>query len=110
MQSLSMRVIFTLSAVAFLCFSTPCAEADTATSRMVSAAGKFLGTLDAKQRKTVVYAFNDEKQRKRWSNLPVAMVPRGGLRQKEKKTEQRTATMAVVAAVLSSRGFEKIQQ
>ena len=37
----------------------------------MSAANAFLSTLDEKQRKSVLFAFDDEQQRVRWSNLPV---------------------------------------
>jgi Protein of unknown function (DUF3500) len=82
----------------------------TATSRIVSAANAFLATLDQKQRQTVLFAFNDEQQRARWSNLPVGAVPRGGISLKEMSGAQRSAAMALVASALSARGFEKVQQ
>jgi hypothetical protein len=85
-------------------------QQQTAASRIVRAADTFLSTLDQKQRQTVLFAFNDEEQRKRWSNFPIMMVPRGGLSLKEMDTAQRTAAMALVAAVLSPRGFEKVEQ
>ncbi len=84
--------------------------AQTATSRIVSAASSFLATLDQKQRQAVSYAYDDEKQRARWSNLPTSMVPRGGLSLKELSDAQRSAAMALVSAALSKRGFEKVQQ
>ncbi|MEI9972644.1 MAG: DUF3500 domain-containing protein [Ignavibacteriota bacterium] len=46
------------------------AMAQTATSRIVSAANAFLSTLDTKQRQSVQYAFDDTQQRARWSNFP----------------------------------------
>ena len=60
-----------------ICLATNAAMAQTATSRIVSAAKTFLSTLDRKQRQSVLFAFDDEKQRARWSNFPIAMVPRG---------------------------------
>jgi hypothetical protein len=97
---------------AFTCvfLSLSGAAAQTATPRIVSAANAFLSTLDQKQRQTVLFAFNDEQQRARWSNLPVMMVPRGGISLKEMNAAQRSATMALVASALSARGFEKVQQ
>src|SRR5205085_809453 len=77
---------------------------------MVSAADHFLSTLDAKQRQSVLYAFNDEQQRKRWSNFPVVMVPRGGVSLKEMNAAQQAAALALVSSALSPRGFEKVQQ
>ena len=55
------------------------ATAETPTGKIVKAANAFLGTLDQKQRPTVLFAFNDERQRARWSNLPIGAVSRGGI-------------------------------
>jgi len=66
--------------------------------------------LDEKQRQGATFAFDDEKQRARWSNLPTTMVPRGGLPMKDLNEKQRAAAMALVASALSARGFEKVQQ
>jgi hypothetical protein len=84
--------------------------AETATSRIVSAANTFLSTLDSKQQRTVLFAFDDEKQRARWSNLPTKMVPRAGLSMGELSASQRSAALALVSSALSRRGFEKVQQ
>ena len=70
----------------------------------------FLGTLDASQRQKVLFAFDDQKQRANWSNLPTSFVPRAGLSLKELNAAQRTAAMALVSSALSPRGFEKVQQ
>jgi hypothetical protein len=86
------------------------ALAQTATSRIVSAANTFLSTLDQKQQQSVLFAFDDEKQWARWSNLPVRMVPRGGLSMGELSATQRSAALALVSFALSRRGFEKVQQ
>ncbi len=85
-------------------------EAQTASSRMATAANSFLATLDEKQKQKVLAAYDDEEQRKRWSNFPTGFVPRGGVSLKDMTTEQRTAAMALMATVLSQRGFEKTQQ
>src|SRR5579862_1979139 len=82
------------------------AMAQTATSRIVKAANSFLSTLDDKQRQTVVFAFDDEEQRKRWSNLPTGFVPRGGISLKDMTAAQRSAAMTLVSSALSARGFE----
>jgi hypothetical protein len=86
------------------------AAAQSPTSRIVTAANAFLGTLDQKQRQSVTFAFDDEKQRVRWSNLPVSMVPRAGLSMKELTPPQRMAALALVSSALSARGFEKVEQ
>jgi hypothetical protein len=97
-------------AIVLICLSRSTAQQQSVTSRIVSAANSFLGTLDQKQRQSVMYAFDDQDQRKRWSNFPIAMVPRGGINMGEMSATQRTAVMALLASVLSPRGVEKVQQ
>lgn len=80
------------------------------TARIVHATNSFLASLDAKERRRVVYAFNDNEQRQRWSNFPIVMVPRGGISLKEMTPTQREAAMAVLATVLSPRGLEKVRE
>src|SRR4051812_24541395 len=79
-------------------------------ARIVAAADAFLATLDDTQRKKVVYAFNDADQRARWSNLPVAMVSRGGISLKEMTAPQKAAALKLLATTLSPAGYEKVQQ
>jgi Protein of unknown function (DUF3500) len=86
------------------------AAAQTATVRIVKAANSFLSTLDDKQRQSVAFAFDDEEQRKRWSNFPISIVPRAGLSMGELNPAQRSAAMALVSSALSPRGLEKVQQ
>jgi hypothetical protein len=105
-----MRINHTIRTFILISFSLGSAMAQTATSRIVSAANTFLSTLDQKQRQTVLFTFDDEKQRARWSNLPTSMVPRGGLSLKELSSAQRSAALALVSSALSQRGFEKVQQ
>ncbi|HKA00995.1 MAG TPA: DUF3500 domain-containing protein [Candidatus Solibacter sp.] len=100
----------TIRLAILLAFSLMTAAAQTATARIVSAANAFLSTLNDKQRQSVTFAFDDEQQRKRWSNLPVSMVPRAGMSLGEMMPQQRTAAMSLVSAALSPRGFEKVQQ
>jgi hypothetical protein len=84
--------------------------AQTVASKTVSAANAFLATLDRKQRQSVLFAFDDDQQRARWSNLPVTMVRRAGLSMGELSAAQRTAALALVSSALSPRGFEKVRQ
>ena len=95
---------------ALACSVLTVAKAQTATTRIVSAANTFLSTLDASQRQKVLFAFDDTKQRANWSNLPTSFVSRGGLSLKELNGAQRSAAMALVASALSPKGFEKVQQ
>jgi hypothetical protein len=76
----------------------------------VKAANTFLSTLDEKQRQSVLFRFDDEQQRARWSNLPIKMVPRAGLSMGDVTAAQRSAALALVSSALSRRGFEKVEQ
>jgi len=79
-------------------------------ARIVAAADAFLMTLDDAQKKKVVYAFDDADQRVRWSNLPVSIVPRGGMSLKDMSAPQKTAALKLLASTLSPTGYDKIQQ
>lgn len=78
------------------------------TARIVTAANTFLDTLDDAQRRTVAYEFSDAAQRIRWSNLPVTMAERRGLRMGDLAPNQRDAVMKLLAAALSPMGYEKV--
>jgi Protein of unknown function (DUF3500) len=111
MKCLSTRTGRGICSWAFLlCLLLTPAVGETATARIVSAANKFLSTLDEKQRQSALFAFDDEKQRQRWSNLPTTMVPRAGLSLKELNATQRSAALALVSSALNRRGFEKVEQ
>jgi len=86
------------------------AQQTSTTARIVNAAESFVSTLDADQRKHVLYAFDDNEQRQRWSNLPTGFVPRGGIRFKDMTTPQRAAAMKLLAIVLSPMGLEKVNE
>jgi hypothetical protein len=86
------------------------AGAQSPTPKIVAAANVFLGTLDQAQRQRVLFAFDDQQQRVRWSNLPTPIVQRAGLKMGELTAAQRDAAMKLLAATLSQRGYEKVQQ
>jgi hypothetical protein len=73
----------------------------------VAAADAFLEALDARQREKAVYGFGSSKK-PNWSNLPVTIVPRNGVRLGDLSREQRAKAMDVVAAVLSKGGYQKV--
>ena len=100
----------TLAAGVLVLVSLPLQAATAPIARIVAAANAFLAMLDDAQRKQVVYAFDDAAQRARWSNLPVAMVSRGGISLKDMSAVQKAAAMKLVASTLSPAGFEKVQQ
>jgi len=78
------------------------------TQKIVAAANTFLDTLDETQRTRVQFAFNDAAQRVRWSNLPVNMAERRGLRLGDLSQRQRDAAMNLLSAALSRMGYEKM--
>src|SRR5882672_3437622 len=110
MNAFSMRTAWSIFALVLMCLSVKAPMAQTATSRIVSAANTFLATLDQKQKQTVLFAFDDEKQRALWSNLPDAMVHRAGLKMGDLNAAQRSAAFAFVSAALSKKGFQKVQE
>jgi hypothetical protein len=81
---------------------------DKAAGEIVTAATKFLATLDDGQRGRVVFDFKDDVQRKRWSNFPTTIFKRAGLRMGDLTTPQRDAVLALLAAALSPQGYEKV--
>ena len=110
MNAFLTRTFSQLGMLAALCLAVHAAEAQTQTARIVGAANQFLSTLDDAQRRKAVFAFDDEAQRVRWSNLPITIVRRAGLSLGELTEAQRSAALALLASALSRRGFEKVQQ
>lgn len=84
------------------------AAAPGQTEKIVASAHAFMATLDDAQRGKVSFAFDDDAQRKRWSNLPVNMAERRGLRLGDLQPNQRGAAMQLLAAALSRMGYEKV--
>ena len=108
MNLISMKVLRMAGVLAVVCLSISAAPSSTPTSRIVGAANAFLATLDATQRQAVLFKFDDEKQRARWSNFPTGVVERGGINLKQMTPTQRTAAMALVASALSQKGYQKV--
>ena len=78
------------------------------TTAAARAAQAFLECLDAAKRTKAQFAFNDDKQRVNWSNLPVTMVPRAGVKLGDLTAAQREKLLAVLAATFSPKGYQKI--
>jgi hypothetical protein len=110
MNGLLPRALCAVCTLALLCPSARAGSAQEETARVVRAAEGFLSTLDAKQRARVLFKFDDDQQRARWSNFPVRMVPRAGLSMGELTEAQRSAALGLVSSALSTKGFEKVQQ
>jgi hypothetical protein len=79
-----------------------------ATYKAVSAAQAFLATLDATQTAAVSFAFDDATQRVKWSNLPTGIFQRVGVRYGDMTDAQKTALKAMLAAILSPKGYEQV--
>jgi Protein of unknown function (DUF3500) len=110
MNASSMRLARGIGAMAMMCLSANVASAQRPTAQIVSAANRFLATLDQQQKSRVLFTFDDDAQRRRWSNLPVQMSPRAGLKMGDLSAAQRAAAMTLLSSTLSKRGYEKIQQ
>ena len=110
MKSLWMRTSCSLVALTLLCLAGNADKRQTAASRIVKNASTFLATLDTRQRKRALFAFDDQAQRARWSNFPTSFVRRAGLSLGELSAAQRAAALALLSSALSKKGFEKVQQ
>jgi hypothetical protein len=88
-------------------FSRDVTGGDQVVANAVAKANAFLQTLDDQQRGKVLLAF-DSAKKPSWSNLPVTLVPRNGLRLGELTKPQRAAALDALAAVLSKQGFQKV--
>jgi hypothetical protein len=108
MNASIMRAARGVALVAML--PTAAATAQTPTARIVRNANAFLSTLSDAQRQRVLFKYDDDAQRARWSNFPIAMVKRAGLSMGELNDAQRTAALTLMSSVLSKRGFEKVEE
>jgi hypothetical protein len=88
--------------------AAPPSATSKATAEIADAAQSFLATLDETLRRKVVLEFQDEAQRKRWSNFPTVVVKRGGLRVGDLTKPQHEAAMKLLAISLSPQGYEKV--
>jgi hypothetical protein len=104
------NLIAIAAAILFSLPPTAGAQQTAATNDIVRAANSFLASLSAEQRQKVLYAFDDAKQRARWSNLPTGFIPRGGINLKQMSAPQRDAAMKLLATVLSPMGLEKVNE
>ncbi|MBO0857068.1 MAG: DUF3500 domain-containing protein [Chloracidobacterium sp.] len=86
----------------------PAKESD-ATGKTVAAAKALLATLDGASRAKVSFAFNSD-QKSKWSNLPVGIYNRNGLRWGDLSAAQREATMKLLATALSKQGLQKVKE
>ncbi|MBO0931088.1 DUF3500 domain-containing protein [Fibrella sp. HMF5036] len=69
--------------------------------------GHFLSTLSPDEQTKATYAFSDTTRRK-WTNLPVGMVPRPGIAYGALTDQSRMAFHRVLSSLLSSQGYLKV--
>jgi hypothetical protein len=74
---------------------------------IVQSTNTFLKTLSAEQLKKTQFDFNDSLRLK-WSNFPVRMVARSGVRYGDLSTESRVAYHDMLSTMLTSQGYLKI--
>jgi hypothetical protein len=80
----------------------------TPAAQIARAANALLATLSETQRGQVTFTFDDDAQRKRWSNLPTGAFKRAGLRMGDLEEPQRAAVRALLTAALSAEGYAKV--
>src|SRR6201996_3426590 len=103
------HLAFTCSILLFLPTLLRAQQAST-TTQIVRAADTFLATLTPEQKQKVLYKFDDDVQRARWSNFPTGFVKRGGISLKQMTTPQQQAAMKLLGTVLSPMGLEKVNE
>ncbi|MEJ0033380.1 MAG: DUF3500 domain-containing protein [Bacteroidota bacterium] len=85
-------------------FSTTLAQTNAS---IVKASKTFLQTLDQEQLKKAQRKFDDTLRHK-WTNLPVGMVPREGVRYGDLSDKGRIAFHEMLSTILSSQGYLKV--
>jgi hypothetical protein len=86
-----------------LIFAAPLLRAHETAAEMVAAAGKFLGALNADQKKQATYALTDA-ERENWNFVP---IERNGLPFKKMSTEQHALGLALLRTGLSHTGMAR---
>lgn len=93
---------------------TTATTADTAQSaaEVVDAAKQaaeaFLSRLSEARQRQVLFAFDDEEQRRNWSNLPTGIYTRAGLRWGDLNDQQQEALTVLLQRLLSEEGVRQI--
>lgn len=76
--------------------------------RVVAAAQALLETLDDTRQEAILFAFDDEEQRWRYSNLPLTMFERRGLLMADLNDEQKSAVLNLIRTTLSEEGYQQV--
>lgn len=88
--------------------TTASTTGQNATPQIVAAANAFLQTLSSTEQDTVRFPWTDTAQKQRWSNLPEGLVARTGLRMGDMSAAQQNACLAVLQAILSTEGYNRV--
>ncbi|HNR05668.1 MAG TPA: DUF3500 domain-containing protein [Saprospiraceae bacterium] len=75
--------------------------------QLISSTRHFVQTLSPDELKKAAYSFEDTL-RKKWTNLPVGLVPRPGIRYGDLSDQSRMAFHRVLSSLLSSQGYLKL--
>jgi hypothetical protein len=103
-------VLVAMSAVHTRAQRTATPSPADATARIVAEARNVLKSLDDGGRAKVQFRWDDNEQRKRWSNFPSPMFERQGLRMGDITDAQRAAVMKLLQAALSADGYRKVTE
>lgn len=95
---------FTILALSLTAFAF---AQSSATNRITQKAQAFLATFDDAGKQKLLFAFDDNEQRKRWSNLPTGIFARKGIRLTDMNSAQKAAAHDLLAALLSPEGYRK---
>jgi hypothetical protein len=81
-----------------------------ATAKIVAAAQAVSAALDDAGRQKLQFAFDNPVKGPGWSNLPVSMVARNGIKLGDLTPAQRTAVMTLMSTALSPNGYRKVTE
>ena len=105
--SLCIALLFTAVATPIFAQEKPQTPAEVATN-VTAAAETLINSVDDLQKQKLLFAFDDETQRRNWSNLPNGNVPRNGLRWGDLNETQQAAVMRLLSATLSPMGVQQV--
>ncbi|HEX5749688.1 MAG TPA: DUF3500 domain-containing protein [Archangium sp.] len=88
--------------------SVPAPPEGDNTYKCVTAAQKFLESLDGTQKSEVRFDYDDSAQRTRWSNLPTGGFQRKGVKLGSMTQTQQQATFELLATLLSAKGYQQV--
>ena len=89
--------------------ATPAAgSGQSATPAIVAAATAFVATLSDAEKKSGLFDWTNTAQKQRWSNLPEGLFTRAGLMMGNLSEAQQNACLAVLKALLSAEGYNRV--